>query len=121
MSDLTADLAKALAEYTDEVAFEVKSAVDDVSRELFSAIQLDGPERTGKYKKAMRLKTVYEDRLQKKKLWYVAAPYYRLTHLLEFGHVKKNGGRVEARPHVSKNDEIAQKKLLARVERALAK
>lgn len=85
-------------------------------QELFDNIQTDAPKRKGKYKKAMAVKTLWENFYGKVKVWYVKPPYYRLPHLLERGHAKRNGGRTQAFPHIEKNTEKAQKRFEDRVE-----
>lgn len=114
---LAAELANTLSAYTGEIAEEVKEAVDTTAQELLDNIRADAPKRTGKYKKAMAVKTVSENTYERKKLWYVKSPHYRLQHLLECGHAIRNGGRSRAYPHIAKNEEKARIAFEERVER----
>lgn len=114
---LAAELANTLSAYTGEIAEEVKEAVDTTAQELLDNIRADAPKRTGKYRKAMVVKTVSENTYERKKLWYVKSPHYRLQHLLERGHTLRNGGRSRAYPHIAKNEEKARVAFEERVER----
>lgn len=44
------------------------------------------------------------------------AKHYRLTHLLEFGHAKQNGGRTRAFPHIAEVNDWAQEEVEKRME-----
>ncbi len=123
MSDLEAQLAAVLSEYSTEVTQEVKKTCKDVSKEMTEAIRQDSKnlfDGTGKYAKGWRSKVEYEDR-DNIRLTTYNATNYQLTHLLEFGHAKTGGGRVEGRPHISTNEEKAKKELVERIERAVQK
>lgn len=123
VGDLTDAIIRELRAYRDNITLGVKEAVDITADELYQNIKRDAPKRTGAYKKAMRLKTAYEDEFQKRKRWYVdqKSGKYRLTHLLEYGHAKRNGGRTRAFPHVEKNEQKAKEAFEQRVEEVIKK
>ncbi len=104
-------IQKELKLYSDRVTEGIKKAVDVVSTDLLANTKADAPAKSGKYKKAMRLKQTANTPFGKTKVWYVAAPHYRLAHLLEYGHATANGGRARAFPHIKKNEEQANERL----------
>jgi len=120
VDDLTAQLMAELSQYTAEVAVEVKQACKDVSKEMTADIKRDSPVKTGDYKKGWKAKVEFEDKNNIRITTYNATDY-QLTHLLEFGHAKVNGGRVEGKPHIRPNEEKAKTELVKRIEEAVQK
>lgn len=112
--DFEEELAQRMAAYDRNVAERMKKGIDVVSEQAKKEIAARAPTKTGKYKKAFRLKkSVYEDTYNKRNVWYVAAPYYRLTHLLEYGYLSKNGTtRVPAQPHIIYGQRLAEARMI---------
>jgi len=123
VDDLTAQLMAELSKYTVEVAEEVKQACKDVSKEMTENIKRDSPVRAGAhgggYKKGWKAKVAFEDKNNIRITTYNSTDY-QLTHLLEFGHAKVNGGRVEGKPHIAPNEEKAKTELVKRIEKAVS-
>lgn len=118
-SKIADEIAAELAGYTQEVADEVKNAVGEEAETLLANTKRDAPVKTGRYRRAMTIKTEHEDNSQKRVIWYVKSPYGRLTSLLEFGHAKRGGGRVRAYPHIAKNEALMKTRLEARIKEAI--
>ncbi|MFT9076563.1 HK97 gp10 family phage protein [Ethanoligenens sp.] len=119
VDDLAAALMEQLNAYTDEVTDKVMAAVDKVADETKEVIEKHAPSHWKHYRRAFRVKETYRDMRNKRKTWYVAAPYYRLTHLLEYGHATRNGGRTRAFRHIQYGEDWAQKRLPEEIEKAV--
>jgi len=116
--DISAVIAEELQKYSEEATNKVKEVVNDVAAELVENLKRDSPKRTGAYAKSWTSKVEYEDNLIKRVRVY-NSKHYQLTHLLEYGHAKRGGGRVAGIPHIKPNEEKAIEELERRIEEAI--
>lgn len=105
VDNMANELFEMLTTYTEEVTDLAKEVVDKVSKEANEEILNHITFKDRKYTKSFRVKKTFEDKRNKRNTWYVEAPHYRITHLLEYGHITRNGGRTRAFPHVKYGDE----------------
>ena len=94
--DLTSEIMSALEEWSEEVEQEVDEAASDVVDKAVAKLRVRSPKMTGNYRKKWA-----------KKRLYVRGPDYRLTHLLENGHVNRDGGRTSPQVHIAPVEEEA--------------
>ena len=117
---LADELARALTEYSQEVADGIKKAADDVTKEAVSSLKKTSPVLTGSYAKGWSRKTQYESRSAKRNTVYNRTDY-QLTHLLEHGHASRNGGRVAPKVHIKPVEEKAVADFEKKVRGAIEK
>lgn len=115
---LSTAIESELAKYSQEVAEQIKKDVQAVAKECVKEIKQKSPKRTGKYRRGWRKQVAYESDEDLRILIHNKTSG-QLTHLLEFGHAKVNGGRVEGRPHIGPAEQRAKKSLLQKAKVAV--
>ena len=119
VDQLAAEIAKGLADYSQDVVEKVNVSSDKVGKAAVKQLKQTSPKRYGNYAKSWAMKTEPEVGQPHKRIVHVKAPHYRLAHLLEYGHAKKGGGRVEGKPHIRPAEEQVIKDFVAEVEEAI--
>ena len=119
IDQLAAEIAKGLAEYSQDVIEKVNISSEKVGKAAVKQLKQTSPKRYGNYAKSWTMKTEPEVGQPHKRIVHVKAPHYRLAHLLEYGHAKVGGGRVEGRPHIGPAEEEVIREFTAAVEEAI--
>ena len=119
VSQLFAAVMEAVQEYADTAVEEVKQAVMETGNEVRDEIRQNAPKNTGAYARSWAVKKTREtsDSIQ----IVVHSKRYQLTHLLEFGHAKRGGGRTRAFPHIAPAEQAGIEQLTRDIERDLQK
>ncbi len=99
------EIIKLLAEYGDGVVKTVEKTVELETSGAVKALKSSSPVKTGDYQKSWGKQIKYKPYGAEGIVY--SKKEYRLTHLLEFGHANRDGGRTKAIPHIGPvNDDI---------------
>ena len=122
IDSLGKEIAKMMEEYASEVAADIKAEARAVAKETVKELKKTSPDgpgsRKGHYKDGWASKVETENAVS------IGIQIYNkkkpgLTHLLEKGHAKRNGGRVDGIPHIKIAEKHAKEILQERIERYL--
>ena len=100
VDDLAGEIVLAVKTYTEEVGAAIEEAVKETARALAADLRETSPKKTGEYAKGW---TYRKEAPGSYRVYNKKKP--QLTHLLEHGHAKRGGGRVEGRPHIKPAEE----------------
>jgi len=123
IDQLAGEIAKNLKDYSQDVVKKVNVSSDKVGKAAVKKLKETSPKRKGKgggaYAKSWTMTTDPAVGQPDNRIVHAGKPHYRLTHLLENGHAKADGGRVEAIPHIGKVEEEVIKDFMDEVEEAI--
>ncbi len=120
IDELADAVMNGLKEYAQLAAEDLKEDVKKAGKTVKQQIESAAPKKTGKYAKSWTVKKTREtsDSIQ---IVVHSKNRYQLAHLLEHGHVKRNGGRTRAFPHIAPAEQAGTEQLLKDIERDLKK
>lgn len=106
-----------LEEYSEEIQEEITEAAQKIAKEGALKLQETSPKRTGKYRKGWKVKT-------NKGKGFVSciihnSTNYQLTHLLENGHLNRDGSKTAAKVHIKPVEEQAINEFQKNVEKII--
>lgn len=119
IGQLAKAVTDALEEYSNVCAEDMKVCIQGTAKSVQKDIKAGAPVRTGKYKKSWTNKKTAETSTTLHVTIY-SKNRYQLTHLLEKGHAKRNGGRVAAIPHIAPAEQAGNEKLLNDIKKKLS-
>lgn len=115
---LSEEIMKALEGYADDIAEVVENVSNDIGKEAVKELKTTSPKKRGNYAKGWKVK---KDKIGKSR--YSVKVHnktdYQLTHLLEFGHATRNGGRTKAIPHIRPVEEKYSKEYEKELKRKI--
>ena len=98
IDELAGEITLAVQQYTEDVSAAIEREVDATAKEMVAELRITSPKDTGEYAKG------WTSRKETKHGEYRRIVHNKnkpsLVHLLEKGHAKKGGGRVDGRSHL---------------------
>lgn len=108
-------IAEEMTKYSTTVTEDLKEACNEVAKQTKKEIKANSPKDSGNYSQGWTSKvTAKNSNAIEITIYNKNKP--QITHLLENGHAKVNGGRVEGQPHIAPAEQNAIKSLEGKVK-----
>ena len=102
------EITKILRDYTEEIEQGMEEAREKIAKDTVKKLKATSPENTGKYRKSWRVKTD-----KNSKIIHNTIP---ISHLLEHGHLNRDGSRTPGIIHIKPVEEEAIKEYIKATE-----
>ena len=107
------EVMETLYEYVEAKEAQYIDAVDKATKQCIKNIKAKAPKDTGNYRSGWRRRKLKDGK--EILIYNEKAP--QLTHLLEHGHAKVNGGRVPGQPHLAQAEKEAIDQILSELRK----
>lgn len=122
--NLQKELKRYLENYAEDIEEDVKETTKDITKQAVDELKNVSPRghgsRNNPYWKGWT-KQIGKENRGKYTVKIHNKTNYQLTHLLEFGHATRNGGRTKAIPHIRQTEEkfkeLYEKKMTTVIKR----
>ena len=106
-----------LKEATQEIKEKINDQAKEIANDVCNKLKRESPSDTKQYAKSWTVDSREGKYFQGTFNFVVHnKKKYRITHLLEYGHASRNGGRVKAYPHIEKISNVASAEFERRVK-----
>lgn len=119
IDNLADEVMKGLSEYSELADSAMKKAVRKTATSVKKEISANAPSDTGAYAKSWTTKKMAENSHTLQMMVH-SKNRYQLAHLLENGHAKRGGGRVEGKPHIAPAEKNGEELLETLIRKALS-
>ncbi|WP_213997279.1 HK97 gp10 family phage protein [Tepidanaerobacter syntrophicus] len=114
INEVTTEIERALKEYTEDVEQGIEEVIKADVTAAVKELKNTSPKKTGEYAKGWTFKKESTQGEVKYTIYNKTKP--QLTHLLEFGHAKRAGGRVAGKPHIAPVEEKLNQQVVQDIE-----
>jgi hypothetical protein len=120
---LAKEIEQALADFAGVTEEACEKGVSETAKDAVQALRSAHPSGSGqygswdKYNKGWKVMQTKTDKRYHRKATIHNATDYQLTHLLEKGHAKVNGGRTRAFPHIAPVAEKCEDELVQNIKK----
>ena len=120
---LAKEIEQALADYAGVTEEACEKGVSETANDAVKALRSAHPAGSGqygswdKYNRGWKVMQTKTDKRYHRKATIHNATDYQLTHLLEKGHAKINGGRTRAFPHIAPVAEKCEDELIQNIRK----
>lgn len=104
INNLDSEIMSQLNSYNQDITESIKKYTKKSMKQLVDTTKDTAPvgKRSKHYKDSISSEKVSENTQRVVYRWYVKAPNYRLSHLLNNGHALRNGGRYKGTQFIDK-------------------
>lgn len=118
---LATTISTTLNTYSQQIVEGVEKAAEETVKEMVKETKKrpKGRYSTGRYARAIASQVGENTIYARSRIWYVKAPRYRLTHLINNGHAVRGGGHYAGDKHVTKATDHAIERFETRVREVI--